>query len=217
MSNSSSTSETFVIEGCVLSYPHLFQPQQVNGKGDPKFSAALLVSPEAATEVYNKAQALAAGHFKNGEDKAQNFMWPVVAANTKPRYAGNPRLAPLYVINAKASADYPPQIVDENRQPIMDRGKIYAGCVVAAGIRLYTYNNMGNVGVGVGLSAVMKTGEGEPLGDGSVDAKALFADVQAAPCRTGGPLPGGLPAATPSPAGPAPANPGMPLPPFMNQ
>jgi len=211
MSNPSSASETFVVEDAILSYPHLFQPQQVNGQGQPKFSAALLVKEATAKVIYEKAQALAAAHFKNGEQQNPKFMWPVSAAKDKQNYANNPRLANLFVVNTKASADYPPQVVDENRQPVLDRGKVYAGCEVAAGIRLYTYNNMGNIGIGVGLSAIMKTGDGEPLGGDSVDAKSLFANVNASP--NGAPAP--ETASNPFGQGSQEAEPGMPTPPFL--
>lgn len=210
MPNQSSNSETFVVQNCILSYPHLFQPQQVNGQGDPKYSAALLVDEATAGMVYAKAQELAAAHFKNNEAALPNFSWPVIPASSKPNYASNPRLASLYIVNAKASADFPPQIVDGNRQPVMDRGQIYAGCVVAAGIRLYTYNNMGNIGIGVGLSAVMKMGDGEALGGEAVDANTLFGGVQAqAPAGMPG-APAGMPGAPVGMPVQAPAPVGMP-------
>jgi hypothetical protein len=208
----SSATETFVVQNAVLSYPHLFQPQQVNGQGDPKYSAALLVSEEEAKRIYGMAVQLAQSHFKNEEFKQPNFAWPVTAANLKPNYAANPRLAPLYIVNSKASAEYPPQIVGGDRQLITDRGQVYAGCVVAAGIRLYTYNNMGNIGVGVGLSAIMKQGDGEPLGGEAVDANSLFSGVNATAPATGG-LPGGMPAAEAT-GQEAPADTGMPTSPF---
>jgi hypothetical protein len=192
VSNTSSNTDTFVVENCILRYPHLFQAQQVQGKGEPKFSAKLYLDAETAGMVHQKAQELAMSHFKNGEPQLANFAWPVTAANMKPADAAIARLADKYIMNAKASVEYPPAVVDEQRQPIMDRGKIYSGCMVAVGIRLYTYNNMGNIGIGVGLSAVMKTGDGEPIADGSPDPNTLFANVQAQ-VPTGTPAPGGAP------------------------
>lgn len=222
MSNQSSNTETFVIQNCILSYPHLFQPQQVQGKGDPKYSAALLVDEPTMQQVYGKAQELAQSHFKNNEFSMPNFQWPIMQASGKPNYASNPRLASLFVINAKASADYPPQVVGADRQPVIDRGQVYAGCIVAAGIRLYTYNNMGNVGIGVGLQAIMKQGDGEALGGESVDPNALFSGVNAQ-APAGGMPPASFPGGAPAPAQPAPnfgqptAQPAteMPAAPFM--
>lgn len=201
----SSSTEDFVVPNAVLSYPHLFQPQQVQGKGDPKYSAAFLVDETTAGMINAKAQELAARHFVNGESQLPNFQWPLFPASSKPNYMNNPRLASLWVFNGKASADYPPQIVDQNRQPVIDRGMIYAGAIVAAGIRLYTYNNMGNIGIGVGLSAVMKQGDGESLGGESVDPNALFAGVQAQAPAAGMPAQG-----QPAPGMPAPGMPAQP-------
>ena len=220
----SAATETFVIEGCILSYPHLFKPQAAMGGGDPKFSAALLVSAAVAEVVYRAAMDLAnnSGFFQNREQDQPTFGWPVVAANTKPKYASDPRLAALYVINSKASVDYPPQVIGVDRQPVLDRGQVYAGCEVAAGIRLYTYNNMGKIGVSVGLAAIMKTGDGAPLAGDAVDAQTLFGGVQAqAPSAAPASFPGGAPApvlpGNPFQTAPAATQPafGMPTPPFM--
>lgn len=198
----SSATDTFVIEDCILSYPHLFQPQQVNGSGDPKYSTVLLVTEQAAQYIMQQAQQLAASHFTNGESQVQKFQWPVTPAAEKMSNAGafpyrdNPRTASRYIVNAKANQEFPPQVVDGSRNPIMDRSQIYAGCVAAAGIRLYTYNNMGNIGIGVGLSAVMKTADGESLSDGGApDPKNLFASVQVQGGQQAGmPSPNGMPA-----------------------
>jgi hypothetical protein len=108
-------------------------------------------------------------------------------------------------------------VVGPDRQPVVDRGQIYAGCIVAAGGLLFSYNRAGNLGVGMGLSVVMKQADGEQLGGGTVDADKLFAGVQAQ-APTGAPMPGGAPAPQ-APATPfgqptqAPA-PGMPAAPF---
>lgn len=216
-------SETILIENAILSFPHLFQPQIPQGASDPKYSAAFLVDEATAQRVYAEAQKIAQGAFKNGEQNLQKFRWPVSKAADKQSnngsypYRDNPRTANLYLINANASVEYPPQVVDQNRQSIIDRGAIYAGCVVAAGIQLFSYNTAGNVGIGVGLTAVMKQADGDSLGGGKVDTDKLFANVQAqAPAA--GPLPGGAPASQgqTTPFGQptqAPA-PGMPAAPF---
>lgn len=215
-------SETFVVQNVVLSYPNLFQAQQINGKGDPIFSAKLYLDPTAAGIIMQKAQQLAGQAFLNGETNNPNFRWPisqVVGAD-----ATNPRFSGFYVGNSKADASYPPQVVDQNRQPIMDRGQIYAGVVCAVGVRLYSYNNMGNVGISMGLIAVMKQKDGEHLVDG-VDANSLFAGVQSQAPAQAMPMPGGMPMPQQMPvqqpylqqgAMSAAPIPGMPTPPFLN-
>ena len=170
----SARSEVFIVENAILSYPHLFKPQMAQGATVPKYSAALLVDEATAQRVYAEAQKVAGEAFVNGEQNLPQFRWPVTKAADKMNqkgvflYRDNPRTADKYLINANASEDYPPQVVDQNRQRVVDRGQIYAGCIVAAGIQLFSYNTAGNVGIGVGLSAVMKTADGEALGGGTI-------------------------------------------------
>jgi hypothetical protein len=223
MSNKSSGTDIFVIENAILSFPHLFALDN-NGK----YSVALLVEDATATMIYQKAQELAAvsDQTKNMIQSPQ-FRWPVSKAADKMNtqggfvYKGNPRVEHLWVMSASSQGDRPPPpVVDESRQPVMDRGQIYAGCVVAAGIRLFTYNTKGNVGVGVGLQAIMKMADGEPLGGDVVDPSTLFSGVQSTPATTPVMSPNGLPAAPQAvpqqfgqPTAPAASNmPGAPFP-----
>lgn len=213
MTGKSSRTETFVIEGVILSFPHLFALDN-NGK----YSAALLVNEQQAQMIYAKAQELAASHFVNNEAALPQFRWPVVAANTKMNsqgayiYADNPRTASLYVISSSAQPDRQPQVLDENHQMMLDR-RIKAGDIVAVGISLFTYNQKGNIGVGCGLQAVMKQAEGESLGGEAVDATSLFAGVQGQPTAPAAPAAAfpGQPAAPAVPAAPAFAQNGDPM------
>ena len=211
--------DTFRIENAILSFPHLSEPQQYQGKGDPKFRVALLVDEATAGAVYAKAQELANKAFKNGEQAVPGFKWPVVAAKIKKGYAADPRTADRYVINANAGINFPPQKLDgtrlgpDNKFVVLQdtaevQSRLYAGCIVAAGIRLYTYDG----GVGCGFSAVMKTADGEPLGSEGVDAETLFEGVKTVQANPAASFPGGLPA-----VGGESEDPGasMPLPPFM--
>ena len=208
MTGKSSRTETFVIEGVILSFPHLFALDN-NGK----YSAALLVNEQQAQMIYAKAQELAASHFVNNEAALPQFRWPVVAANTKMNsqgayiYADNPRTASLYVISSSAQPDRQPQVLDENHQMMLDR-RIKAGDIVAVGISLFTYNQKGNIGVGCGLQAVMKQAEGESLGGEAVDATSLFAGVQGQPSGV---------ANTAAPAAAFPGQPAAPAQPMTGQ
>jgi hypothetical protein len=200
----STSGENFVIEGAILSHPHLFKPEPFmqNGvpQGDPFYSTVLLITAEQANVINTKAYEVAQKHYKNQEYMHPSFGWPASPANLKPDYANNPRLAHLWMVNTKAGMEFPPQVVNENRQLVVDRGTIYAGCVVAAGLNCYTRPQParpGEVGqgIGVGLQAVMKMADGEAIGGGSVDVKSLFAGVQAqSPSATAFTPPGGQPA-----------------------
>lgn len=194
----SQSTPNFVVEHGILSFPQLFKAEQINGQGDPKFTASILLPEEQAKQVMATAQKLAAEAFKNGEPQLPNFHWPIMPAQQKKAYQDDPRFAGMYVMNTSARAEYPPQVVDQNRQPVLDYTTIYAGCHVAVSIRLYSWTHkMGTLGISAGLLAVMKTGDGEPLGGGGVDVNAAFANVQtevpAAPVAGGnGAAPAGM-------------------------
>lgn len=216
----SQRSDVFVVENAILSYPHLFKPQVAVGATEPKYSCALLVDEATAKYVYEQARTVADAAFKNGEQNLDKFRWPVHKAGDKQStngsypYRDNPRTADRYLINANASQDYPPQVVGQDRQPVIDRGQIYAGCVVAAGIQLFSYNTAGNVGIGVGLSAIMKQADGDALGGGGkVDANNLFAGVS-----TQAPTGGNTPAGAPMPGAPFDGQPAQDpnKPPFLS-
>lgn len=226
----STNTENIVVENCILSFPKLFKAEQINGKGDPVFTAALLLDQNGVNQVWTLLQQFAQTAFPNGEYNQPNFHWPFSPANQNKNYANNPRLASLHVMNAKSNEGYPPQVVDEARQVVVDRGKIYAGCIVAAAVRFYSYTNMGKSGIGCGLIAIMKQGDGESLGGDTPDANALFAGVQAqtpavtpmqgmpdmgqpAPMQQPQMSPNGMPAPT-APVAQAPADNSMPTAPF---
>ncbi|MCU7887044.1 MAG: DUF2815 family protein [Candidatus Thiodiazotropha sp. (ex Lucinoma aequizonata)] len=176
-----STSEVFVLKDCIIRYPHVFKPQQALSSNELKFSVKIYIIPTQMQIAHEKAKVLAESHFQNKEYEAPYFKWPYVAANQKPADALNVRLNELYVMNPKAGVEFPPSVVDSNKQPLTDNGELYSGCVCAVGIRFFTYEKMGNIGIGVGLVALMKTKDGEPLEDNAPDVNELFSEVTLAP------------------------------------
>ena len=221
-------SDMIVIENVILDWPHLWEPHTPPGASKASYSCVGLVDETTAQIIWQKAQEVATARFKNNEHQLQKFQWPVVKAAEKQNndgsfpYRDNPRTQNLYVISASDGRNAP-QVVDQNRQLVIDRGQIYAGCVVALGIRVGTYNTAGNIGIRCNLHAVMKMADGEPLGDGmtNVNPETLFAGVQAQqPAAAPASLPGGAPAPQQPPAAPfgqptqAPAQ-GMPAAPFQ--
>ena len=66
-------------------------------------------------------------------------------------------------INANATVNYPPKIVDRHVQPIMDRSEVYSGCYANVSVSFYAFNQNGNIGIGCGLGNIQKIGDGDPL------------------------------------------------------
>ena len=83
-----------------------------------------------------------------------------------PAYAG------AMFLNANSKT--PPQIVDENVSPILDRAEVYSGCYGRVSLSFYAFNTNGNKGIACGLGNIQKTRDGEPLGGGHVSAADDF-------------------------------------------
>ena len=77
-----------------------------------------------------------------------------------------------------ASAKQQPVIVGLDMQNILNPADVYSGCYIRANINFFAYNSNGNKGVGCGLNAVQKVGDGEPLG-GRVSAEEAFGGANA--------------------------------------
>jgi hypothetical protein len=65
-----------------------------------------------------------------------------------------------------------PGIVDQKGQPLLDRNRLYSGCVCHVDVGVYPYNNESK-GVGAGFNHIMLVKEGERL-DGRTTAEDAF-------------------------------------------
>lgn len=79
-----------------------------------------------------------------------------------------------YFVNANSTTA--PQIVDADRQPILDHSEVYSGVYGRVSINFYAFNSNGNRGIACGLGNLQKIADGEPLG-GHSTAEADFADL----------------------------------------
>lgn len=171
-----------------LSYPNLFRAKAAAAGQEPKFSCALLFSPEAqATPEFAamKAAAQAAAVEKWGAGKIPaGLRNPFRDAGEKSDKAGYE--AGWVFINVSSSQR--PGVVQNTSaglQPIIDENEVYAGCWVIASVNPYAYDASGNRGVSFGLNNVMKVGEGESLG-GRSRAEDDFAGIAAPPAAAAG-------------------------------
>ena len=147
-----------------LSYAHLFEPNSING-GTPKYSVSLLIPKddtetiEAIEKAVDLAIAEGIGKFGGKKPNKGSLKLPLRDGDVErddEAYKGH------YFINANSTT--PPQIVDRNVKPILDRNEVYSGCYGRASITLYAYNSNGNKGVACGLQNIQKLRDGEPLG-----------------------------------------------------
>ena len=147
-----------------LSYFHGWEPVSVNG-GAEKYSVSVLI-PKDDTETINAVNAAIDAAIEEGIAKFGGKK-PNKAAIKIPLRDGDVErddeaYKGCYFINANSKT--PPQIVDKNVKPIMDRGEVYSGCFARVSLNFFAFNSNGNKGVACGLGNIQKIKDGEPLG-----------------------------------------------------
>lgn len=163
------------IENVRISYPALFQPKQIAGQGDPKYSAAFIIDAknpglqklkDAANEAVKKAypdgkipHGFKALPLHKGEDKYPN----------DSTYAGQ------YILNTSAKSA--PAVVDQNMGKVIDPSRVYPGMFVNVAVSVYTYNQTLSKGVTTGLEAVQLVRDGERL-DSRPNVNDLFKPIE---------------------------------------
>lgn len=161
-------SKTKVMTGTVrLSYANVWEPKSING-GAEKYSVSLIIpkSDKKTIAAINAAvdAAIEEGLAKFGGKKPNKaaIKLPLRDGDTErddEAYAGS------YFVNANSQT--PPQIVDQNVNPIMNRSEVYSGVYARVSINFYAFNSNGNKGVACGLGNIQKVRDGQPLGNRS--------------------------------------------------
>lgn len=158
-----------------FSYCNIFEPQEPQGGGDPKYSVTLLI-PKADTVTVQKikeAMTEARDNFckRNGANALPQKFNHTLHDGDGLRDSGEPYGAECkgcYVITV--SSKQKPVIVDNMRNPVTDPAEVYSGCYGRASINFYGYNSNGKKGVSAGLLAIQKLHDGESFGTvGSAD------------------------------------------------
>ena len=188
------------IERARISYPHLHQARKVNPTDEKaKFSATFVV-PNNHPVIAQIQTAIGQVISEAGIDPQR--MQPVPWADGGQDFPGH--------VLIKTNSTTNPHVVDENVQPIIDPGKVYAGCYVNGSITVYTYKRQTGNGVAFGLDGVQFAADGERL-DGRPTADQIFQAIPGAPAPVAGaPTPGAPPPAAPPGPQAAQANPAAP-------
>lgn len=169
------TNPTRIVTGEVrLSYAHVWEPNSIQG-GKPKYSVSLIIpkTDTATIAAIEKAvdAAIEAGIGKFGGKRPNKaaLKLPLRDGDTErddEAYAGS------FFVNANSLT--PPQVVDENVAPILDRSEVYSGCYARVSLSFFAFNTNGNKGVACGLGNIQKIRDGESLGGGRVSAETDF-------------------------------------------
>lgn len=167
---------TKVVTGKVrFSFCHIFEPQEPQGGGEPKYSVTLLI-PKADTATIGKikeAMAEARENFckRNGANALPQKPVHTLHDGDGIRDNGDqygPECKGCYVITV--SSKQKPVVVDNMRNLVNDPAEVYSGCYGRAAINFFGYNSNGKKGISAGLLSIQKLHDGDPFGTvGSAD------------------------------------------------
>lgn len=167
---------TKVVTGKVrFSFCHLFEPQEPQGGGEPKYSVTLLIpkSDKATMQKIEAAMKEARDNFCNKNGAAALPAKPVHTLHdgdgTRPGGEPfGPECKGCWVITV--SSKQKPVVVDAAGNAVLDPAEVYSGCYGRASINFFGYNRAGKKGLSAGLLAIQKLHDGEPFGTvGSAD------------------------------------------------
>lgn len=181
-----------------LSYVHLFKPHAQQPGAEEKFSCTILV-PKSDTATKARIDAAIEAAKQKGIANKWNGVCPPIVPDpvydgdgTRPS-DGMPFGAECrghWVFTASAKADYPPEVVDQNGNPMINQSEMYSGVYAMVNVEFYPYAFGGKKGIGCGLGPVKKVRDGEPLGGSAPSAAQVFgAAPQQSPTTQGAVVP----------------------------
>lgn len=152
-----------------LSFPHLFEPSQVQGQGDAKFSASFII-PKDHASLAELSKAITAVAAEKWGAKATEMLTQLKATGKLPvrdgdgkasyaGYAGN-----LYL---NASSKTRPLVLNSDKSPLtVVDGKMYSGCYVNAIVQMWAMDNQYGKRINASLMGVQFVKDGERLAGG---------------------------------------------------
>lgn len=168
-----------------LSYAHLFEPYSNNQGQEAKYSVTVII-PKADIATKQRIDIAQAAAKQQGVSKCWNGAMPPMVASAvydgdgvRPNgEAFGEECRNCWVFTA--SSKQPPQVVDINLNPIINQSDVYSGCYARVCVNFFPYNSNGKRGIGIGLEAVQKLEDGEPLG-GRISVAEAFGTPMGTP------------------------------------
>ncbi|MBQ6496969.1 MAG: DUF2815 family protein [Firmicutes bacterium] len=166
-----------------LSYVHLFKPYAFSAGSEEKFSVTILL-PKSDTATKARIDAAIEEAKRLGAADKWNGVVPPILAT--PVYDGDgtrpsdglpfgDECKGHWVFTASSKADYPPEVVDANMNPIIDQSQIYSGIYAKVCVTFFPYLFGGaKKGIGCALGPVMKVADGPALGGERLSAAEAF-------------------------------------------
>lgn len=164
-----------------MSFVHLFKPYAYQ-PGDPEKYSVTCILPKSDIATKQRLDAAIAAAEQLG---VQN-KW----GGVKPPHVPNPiwdgdgvkqdgtpfgaECKGAWVFSASANADFAPEVVDADLNPIINQSEIYSGIYGRVNINVFAYAAKGKKGIGFGLGPVQKLRDGEPLTTSRTTAQQAF-------------------------------------------
>lgn len=166
---------TKVVTGKVrFSFVNVFEARAFGENNDPKYSVMLLIPKTDVGTIDRCKKAIDVAAQRGLTTKFGGKLPPILKTTFKDADKDTDQdgeifknkweyTAGHYIINVSTKVQ--PQIVDANRNPIINPVELYSGCFGRASINFFAYNNQGNKGISAGLGNLQKLEDGEPLGN----------------------------------------------------
>jgi hypothetical protein len=182
MSEAKPVEKVIMLDAVRLSYPHLFQATQYQGKGAFSYSAAFHIVPGSNNDKKIRAviEALKPQFGKN----ANEILKSIELNSMKYCYMNGvlKGLDNVWVLTAKRKQeDGKPLVLGKNPKQNLsaEDGVIYGGCFVNAKVELYAQSQgTGAPGLRCGLIAVQFFSDGESFGGASQATADGFGEVE---------------------------------------
>lgn len=154
-------------------FPYLFQPREKEGKKPSYEVVALFPKGADLTPLKNAIQKAATEYF--GATLPPKMHNPLQPCNPDENGGYHPGEGPgMY--KCRISGQFPPDIIDRNRQKILDKGQIYAGVWLIASLAVKGYGPIeGKRGVTLYLEHILKVKDDERLL--GLSAEQRFAEI----------------------------------------
>jgi hypothetical protein len=173
------------VNGVRMSFAAIFEPKQVGGQGDPRFSAAFAIEPDSenankchdamVTAAKEKWKDKAAAIFKELKSKGRVCFKTEPLTNAEGEvYDG---FEDMYVLNASNKTR--PLVLDKNKSPLTAAdGRPYSGCYVNAVIDIWAQDNQYGKRLNGTLMGVQFDRDGDAFGGGRPAAPDDFETVE---------------------------------------
>lgn len=173
------TKQVYVTTGeARICYANVWEPKKDESSGKMKYSCTVLI-PKEDKETFEALKSAVISAYENGLDtlKGTAKNAPSLGSIKIPLRDGDEERPedPIFsgCIFLNATSIYAPDVYDLEKNLIQDHDEVYSGCFCRVALKLFAYNTKGGRGIGAGLVALQKVGDGEPLGS-KINTADLF-------------------------------------------